>query len=885
MQLGSCPTPCKNCAGVGLPILFGRYAVHYSAQSERMKLLRQHSPQSPLSAQPGGTTLQSACYGTRMLRAGYLYIHIERSTQVSLDILSAYAIHPHGYLNAINPDAPQNTKAHKACTLGSRPANASLLWVAHPPTAKKLWYLYSPDPINPAALYNTILPHKKEHMQSIDLAAWTQGNTQQPHTSAAAHIPQQLFEYAALHNPALAAHSESLLFGLMGSSVAEREWSDTGIATLQVPGYTSQLPQPYAHSPHAQRLEEMLRILRSHNAPMVVCHDPIGMGQELGHSLQTEIGSKLSAFDAQSAPGLEPHISRGWAMQTALRAQGLQNALQNNTAYLQQADQARQHYVAQAQEHQRRLAPEQRASAQRELQSASAYEQERAKQEQQQRNQAQVQRFAQLIDTERAQALLEERQRHLQHILSTQLPQLCADLLRCVRSDALHQATLLYSSEEHDLGNAWGGAALSVQLAAVLEALALTPQGQDWLAQCNLFDQSLMARMLCMNVVSVQKTLKQAFDATDVAAPLPPSVPQDAQWQEAWGDGVKLPIAYWGLMDKGLGFIEDEAVQASSAFKKLAHSKWVSSVGLIFGTRTLRVMQDGVPPRGLAAVEAGVGRMFALLSVATLKRAEQQALHDAIAKRRAVVLARGKPLKAQEIGALEQAYARATRNMHKEIGELQSSRVLKGIGGTRASSMAGVFDLFVLVTKVSKAARTRDGRSVAEAMGQTLQAMGSLLDVRAKMYEELVFKDVAKQAKGSKVIHAAQGKLNEQQLRLLRLSALRVLAGAAVVSVFWDGVDLKEASARGQTGLALSYGANILGTVSLITSTGFGVAAATGKVYAMGSITVSASTFAAIAGYIGAVIVIGVVSYQIWIKESEWETWLRDCRECLNFCV
>ncbi|MFS2167454.1 toxin VasX [Variovorax sp. Varisp62] len=73
-----CATPCKNCDRKGLPILFVRYAAAYSAQTKGMNALKPLQPMGQLQARPGGVSMQTALYNVRMLRAGYLYVRIER---------------------------------------------------------------------------------------------------------------------------------------------------------------------------------------------------------------------------------------------------------------------------------------------------------------------------------------------------------------------------------------------------------------------------------------------------------------------------------------------------------------------------------------------------------------------------------------------------------------------------------------------------------------------------------------------------------------------------------------------------------------------------------------------------------------------------------------
>ncbi|MBP3072024.1 hypothetical protein FGW39_19620, partial [Acinetobacter baumannii] len=57
-----CATPCSNCDRKGLPILFTRYAVAYSAQKANMALLKQLSPAGQLQAKPAGVAIGTAVY-------------------------------------------------------------------------------------------------------------------------------------------------------------------------------------------------------------------------------------------------------------------------------------------------------------------------------------------------------------------------------------------------------------------------------------------------------------------------------------------------------------------------------------------------------------------------------------------------------------------------------------------------------------------------------------------------------------------------------------------------------------------------------------------------------------------------------------------------------
>ncbi|WP_328516126.1 toxin VasX, partial [Ralstonia pseudosolanacearum] len=91
----ACTTPCEQCNRKGLPILFTRYSAGYSSRPEGLSILDKFKPAGHLQAQPGGVPIKTARYGVRMLRAGYLYLRIERRGLLEWE---GYAVHPHGYL-------------------------------------------------------------------------------------------------------------------------------------------------------------------------------------------------------------------------------------------------------------------------------------------------------------------------------------------------------------------------------------------------------------------------------------------------------------------------------------------------------------------------------------------------------------------------------------------------------------------------------------------------------------------------------------------------------------------------------------------------------------------------------------------------------------------
>ncbi|WP_232556718.1 T6SS effector BTH_I2691 family protein [Ralstonia solanacearum] len=215
--------PCEQCNRKGLPILFTRYAAGYSSRPKGLAVLDQFKPTGHLRAQPGDVPIKTGRYGVRMLRAGYLYLRIERR---GLSEWQGYAVHPHGYLRQFPVMVLEQAQTMVPCERDARPANNSLVWVEDAKNVKSLWYAFHPDPIDPRHLKSEIEPNLSQYMQRFDVAGWLAGSTGQADTLQPAQLDKQVLEFAALTDEQVQTVSNEQCFGLMGMTPQERGWGN-----------------------------------------------------------------------------------------------------------------------------------------------------------------------------------------------------------------------------------------------------------------------------------------------------------------------------------------------------------------------------------------------------------------------------------------------------------------------------------------------------------------------------------------------------------------------------------------------------------------------------------------------------------------------------------
>ncbi|MDO3506494.1 T6SS effector BTH_I2691 family protein [Ralstonia pseudosolanacearum] len=196
-----------------MPILFTRYSAGYSSRPEGVSTLDKFKPNGRLQAQPGGVPIKTARYGVRMLRAGYLYLRIERRGLLEWE---GYAVHPHGYLQQFWVMKPEAAEAKIACERRARQANNNLIWIKDAKNVKSLWYAFHPDPIDPQHLKSEIEPNPAKYMQRFDVAGWQAGSTSQADSLEPAQLDKQVLGFAALSDEQVQRVGNEQCFGPMG---------------------------------------------------------------------------------------------------------------------------------------------------------------------------------------------------------------------------------------------------------------------------------------------------------------------------------------------------------------------------------------------------------------------------------------------------------------------------------------------------------------------------------------------------------------------------------------------------------------------------------------------------------------------------------------------
>ncbi|CAA2099295.1 T6SS effector BTH_I2691 family protein [Variovorax paradoxus] len=877
-----CTSPCKNCDRTGLPILFTRYAVAYSAQAESMNAIRPLGPTGNLQARPGGVALKTACYNLRMLRAGYLYIHVDRGDATAGDAWSAYAVHPHGYLTEFPVNLPEQARAQPACEVEVRGANASMVWIRDAGRVKKLWYMFHPDPIDYEHLTQKIEPSLATYMQCFDVAGWANGNLAQADTTQPGQLNGQVVEFSAMTSEAVRNAIEPQLYGLMGSNAIERGWGDyeeeQQFPQFAITGEPLNTTMTVHHarkghtyqSAHGARLKKIGQYLQQKGGAVVACDDPLGIAQELGH-LQVEAQRPYTQWQKSQAQGCSPGVTNEWAFQTATGAMSLMELVKKgavdrvNKGFEEAAriqaplpHDPRAAAVEKARRAAARAGHRTRATAQAMYRITSAYDQ--------------------LFDQEVATRTLAA---HYIHYTETETAKsnLCGDQMAWLTAATIDKAIARFSRQDKRVGQAGGGGALTAQLAQCMAGTESNSAGQAWLRRQDLTGNGLLARALCFNSVTLKQTWKKVIAARpeSVEQPTPESTNPAL---DGVSDDLKVSSAWANTGDKTLGFAnawrEAKVNQAvASIFVRMASNVSLASDAQAF-LSNMKTLSDSAALRKLA----WPSHIVSLLSVKMI-----QSMNGLPVTRMESVIVRYAALSGLiNLGKTAQEHGlRMKLPQSDQDALLQARRKLVNAShmadfatrapAARAAGLAFLLDLGQAVIKRQQLMIKGNARMASEMAGNLLQAVGSLLDWRAKAYEETVFKGIKAfdlLTATAEEVRAAET-LQTLQLKKLRLTAFKFLLPAAMVSAFWDGMDALQSDARGNWALARAQWASVTGTAFTITST---LMMATGALF--GISTATWALIAAALGFAGAVITLAAVVAIIWVKEEEWASWLRD---------
>ncbi len=559
-----CETPCKNCNRKGLPILFTRYGVAYAAQPSRATTLKTLTPSGNLEATPGNVKLGQAFYNLRLLRAGFLYIRIQRPKQ-PVEWLG-YAVHPQGYLTAFDAGFPSSARAHMACKRDQRQANASLVWIADALKVEKLQYLFSPDPLNPEHLNKEINVKPDAHMQTFDVAGWAGGSRNAKHSCQPGQLNSQVVEFSALSSEAVQQAFESQLYGLMGSNAQERGWGDWEEDVMDISpevfGAEYQAASsstrtvkhrgPSYAAAHGERLKQMAAFLQTHQGAVVACHDAFGITQELGHAFP-EAQVAYTHWQLQQAQGQATGVTNEWVYQTAVGARSLQDLLKKN------AIQTTEQHIKEWNE---RITNNPVPVYYPDLETKTREEARRkatiARNQQLARQQAAKKTeevFTKLFD-ETAAGTIIQAQGSAYKSQQDKLAELGKDHNAWIASSMFEHTIAHYSAKDAHIALAGGGAALSLQLAQCLSGLETNREGLQVLRGMDLYGSNALARLISFNSAALLAVLKQ-MDATAQKATTLPGAEPTTEWADFMADILVKPVAAnFGLGDKALGFIE-----------------------------------------------------------------------------------------------------------------------------------------------------------------------------------------------------------------------------------------------------------------------------------------------------------------------------------------
>lgn len=848
-----CKTPCSNCSRTGLPILFGRYGVAYHSQTSAMDLLRRYMPKGQLQASPGGIKLDTAVYNLRMLRAGYLYLCIERGGGKEWE---GYAVHPQGFLNKFDVMLPATARVKIACTRGPRQANNSLVWIDKPNEVTRVWYMFHPDLLDPRHLKREVEPKLDSYMQSFDAKGWFSGNHAQKDTAEPEKLYSDMLDYGAFSNELKVRDAcEPLLYGLMGSNAKERGWGDY-LEDVEMPVYSIDsvntgatetvamaVKQPTYGLAHATRLLAMREMLMSGRGAVVACEDPLGITQELGH-LQAEAQVAYTAWQARSAAGLHESISNEWVCQTAVAAQSLRKLIKEGVVARTEAeiktrieviqrmppmiypDEAtrRQQQEIMLRRREDQLASERaRAAAAGEAEYAKYYDEAKANE---------------ILAAQKVQAELDAQRR----------ANLGKDQVAWLDSSALSAVASRYSAADDRIGSLGGGAALSKQLAHALAGTESNRSGHAWLKTSKLFDGKPLSLMLTFKNATLKEVMRQVMGDENVALPsaepMTPLADKVANMLKPFGARVALG-------DKALGFIDEfPAISQSDKLQKLA---WPAHLATLMSVKMVQTVQG----LSVTRAEAMMTRYLSLTAIATV---------GSVADRYAAELAQADRDRLRN--ARNAASVRVRRGM--------SGSVARAVPNARASALAGVLDLAQAIVKGGQFGVKMDVRSGTDMVGGILQGIGSVMDWRAKAYEETIFKSV----KGHDLFTApgmqsAFDNLQVRQMKALRVTAFKFLAPAALISMVLDFMDAVKSVQRQEYGLMLAQIASVAGSLFTIIGSASSIAALmTGG--AAAGVSTGWAAAAAVFGLIGAVLAVAAI-IAIWaLSDEPWVNWLQD---------
>ncbi|MFC4492041.1 T6SS effector BTH_I2691 family protein [Chromobacterium aquaticum] len=705
----------------------------------------------PLGAGVSERRLATAGYTLRLLRAGYLYMLVQRRGQPR-GWERAWTVDDKSCLAAFNPGVFTPVPRAFQCATSGHHVNASLINVEHPDTVQELRLLFLPDPLTPRML-NQIrdTPRLWQQLQSFKLAPQPQ-----PHALSPPQLEPHVVEYRFLkQDRSKVKRFDPHLFPTLAAQAASYDNSPlrqnpkiAAALARQPPGVSLVLQN--VSFPYQERLDGIRDILGQQGSFAVALHDPIGLTQELANWHNT--ATLDLERDMERASGYNRY-SRQQAYQILLTVEEARDALYDN--HLRQRRPAPELLLDQDL-HSRPLGRDGLLSPAPFLPNARNTHRNRAEYEQtladwerrhgaatRQQAQATWNRYrARLSDEAGYRAAFQQLQQRIRQA-DAEAEQRFADWQQWLNSPALRQTLGYYDDADLDSGHCYAH-----QIGLCQNGVNVSAAGQRWLALQADVQPGQPGALLQHALMLNQHSVKTAFASPDKLA-----------------EGARLLSDYW-----------DKLNQSSSSLSHL-------------GGVNLLVLQAGHAM--LAKLPAGQTLDRAVLSASRLHRL----LQCGLGKVRGDLLAAHFP-NPQARAAAAQRLAKADRK--------QMSAALQGRsppGNLASLRFASIVTLLEMANLYGKAPKMGDNwRAAAEGSAAMLGLSAVLLELGANASElsagQIPGRGLAQQVSGQQRAIVGGG---------MKLAAGALGSVAGMLGMVVDFSAYVEARDRDRKGLSYVY--------------------------------------------------------------------------------
>lgn len=258
---------CKYCDKRGLLWLPLRYCTVSTDEVETLKLLPDIVGKK-IGQNVVDLKLSHSKYAVRLLRAGYLYVLIERS---GIKYWDAYQVLEDAYLYKFNADSPPQITPKFSCDPGSCGVNASMVAIPEAKNVRNIWALFTHAPLTKAKLAeykgNADAYSKEGKIQFFSPSAWLDGEIEQAHSLLPPELLKTVAEYVLFTQPGNPLESP------LGKVLEEQLFPAINAAYAGSP--------PDEKGVYGGRLGTLQHAIKRNGYASLVLYDHIGLTQEL----------------------------------------------------------------------------------------------------------------------------------------------------------------------------------------------------------------------------------------------------------------------------------------------------------------------------------------------------------------------------------------------------------------------------------------------------------------------------------------------------------------------------------------------------------------------------------------------------------------------------